>query len=136
MTTSSDKPALDCAYKLQEYDGQPRRKHSPGKATLPGRKQVWRQYGADGRMKGDVLSVEEDTHPGEALLVPVMRGGRRTGSPPALSTIRARAAKNLERLPERLRRLEQGAAYPVTVAKPLIELAAEMDRRLAQGAAL
>ena len=82
------------------------------------------------RIEGDVLSVEADTLPGEALLGPVMRDGRRTGSPPALSTVRAHAAKNLERLPERLRRLEQGAAYPVTVATPLIELAGETDRRL------
>ena len=45
LTTSSDAPALDCAYKLQEYAGLPRRKHSAGKATWPGRKQVWRHYG-------------------------------------------------------------------------------------------
>ena len=42
LTTSSDVPALDCAYKLQEYAGLPRRKRSSGKATWPGRKQVWR----------------------------------------------------------------------------------------------
>ena len=48
LTTSSDVPALDCAYKLQEYAGTPRRKHSAGKATWPGRKQVWRSY-RDGR---------------------------------------------------------------------------------------
>ena len=48
LTTSSDVPALDCAYKLQEYTGTPRRKQSPGKATWPGRKQVWRRYGSDG----------------------------------------------------------------------------------------
>ena len=58
LTTSSDVPALDCAYKLQEYAGLARRKHSAGKATWPGRKQVWRQYGPDGRMVGDILSVE------------------------------------------------------------------------------
>ena len=52
LTVSEDKPALDCAYKLQEYDGLPRRKHSPGKATWPGRKQVWRQYGTDGAHRG------------------------------------------------------------------------------------
>ena len=44
LTTSSDVPALDCAYKLQEYAGLPRRKQSTGKATWPGRKQVWRIY--------------------------------------------------------------------------------------------
>ena len=42
LTTSSDVPALDCAYKLQEYRGTPRRKQSEGKQTWPGRKQVWR----------------------------------------------------------------------------------------------
>ena len=53
LTTSYDVPALDCAYKLQEYAGLPRRKHSSGKATWPGSKQVWRQYGSDGGMAGD-----------------------------------------------------------------------------------
>ena len=56
LTTSFDVPALDCAYKLQEYAGLPRRKRSTGKATWPGRKQVWRQYGSDGRMRQDILS--------------------------------------------------------------------------------
>jgi nicotinate phosphoribosyltransferase len=131
LTTSSDKPALDCAYKLEEYDGLPRRKHSPGKETWPGRKQVWRQYGPDGRMAGDVLSLEGDSQRGEALLVPVMKDGLRLGPPPALSEIRAHAARNLKRLPEPLRRLDPAATYPVTVAKPLIALAAETDRRIA-----
>ena len=54
-----------------------RRKLSEGKATWPGRKQVWRSYGADGRMRGDVLSLESDSQPGETLIVPVMRGGKR-----------------------------------------------------------
>ena len=36
LDTSSDAPYLDCAYKLQEYAGRPRRKHSEGKATWPG----------------------------------------------------------------------------------------------------
>jgi nicotinate phosphoribosyltransferase len=38
LTTSSDAPALDCAYKLVEYAELPRRKRSAGKATWPGRK--------------------------------------------------------------------------------------------------
>src|SRR5690606_33627014 len=42
LTTSFDVPALDCAYKLQEYAGIGRRKRSAGKATWPGRKQIWR----------------------------------------------------------------------------------------------
>jgi nicotinate phosphoribosyltransferase len=132
LTTSSDVPALDCAYKLQEYAGFARRKHSIGKATWPGRKQVWRRYGPDGRVAGDILSVEDDRHSGEPLIQPVMRGGRRLASSPTLADIRAHAARELERLPEPLRRLEPRATCPVEVAEPLKRLASEVDRRLAQ----
>jgi nicotinate phosphoribosyltransferase len=136
LTTSFDCPALDCAYKLQEYDGLPRRKYSPGKETWPGRKQVWRRYGPGGRMAGDVLSLETDIQPGEALLEPVMTAGRRIAPSPSLTEIKARAAKNLERLPEPLRRLGPEADYAVAVAQPLVELAAGTDRRRAERGAL
>ena len=130
LTTSYDRPALDCAYKLQEYDGVPRRKRSPGKETWPGRKQVWRRYGPDGRMAGDVLSLDGDRQDGEPLLGCVMKAGRRTAPSPALPEIGARAAKNLGRLPDVLRRLDPEAVYPVTVAEPLVLLAAEADRHV------
>src|SRR6185437_4346308 len=42
LDASIDAPSLDCAYKLQDYAGRPRRKLSEGKQTWPGRKQVWR----------------------------------------------------------------------------------------------
>jgi nicotinic acid phosphoribosyltransferase len=41
LSTAEDMPALDCAYKLQEYAGIAKRKRSEGKATWPGRKQVF-----------------------------------------------------------------------------------------------
>jgi len=127
LTTSSDAPALDCAYKLQEYAGMPRRKRSIGKETWPGRKQVWRQYGLDGSMIGDVLSLADDTQAGEPLIRQVMRNGWRVQSP-TLDEIRAHAVHELKRLPEPLRRLEPGASYPVQVAAPLQQLASEFDR--------
>jgi nicotinate phosphoribosyltransferase len=143
MTTSSDAPSLDCVYKLQEYAGIARRKRSAKKATWPGRKQVWRHYGADGRMAGDILALETSSPPspaaaaagvkggsGEPLLQPVMQGGRRLRPSPALNDIRRHARRELERLPESLRRMVPGAAYPVEVADELKELAAEVDRRL------
>jgi nicotinate phosphoribosyltransferase len=130
LTTSSDAPTLDCVYKLQEYAGIARRKRAVNKATWPGRKQVWRHYDADGRMAGDVLSLESDRQSGEELIAPVMQGGRRLHPSPSLDDIRAHSRRELERLPEPLRRLEQGAAYPVEVASDLKKLAAEVDRRL------
>jgi nicotinate phosphoribosyltransferase len=132
LTTSSDVPALDCAYKLQEYAGQARRKRSAGKATWPGRKQVWRRYGTDGRMIGDVLSLESDEHAGEPLIRLVMKNGRRVAPAPSLADIRARSAGELARLPEPLRRMDANADYPVVVADALTKLADDVDRRLAQ----
>jgi nicotinate phosphoribosyltransferase len=124
LAASVDVPALDCAYKLQEYAGTPKRKLSEGKATWPGRKQVWRAYDADGRMRGDILSLETDKHAGEPLIVPVMRGGKRIGPAPTLAQIRDRAAADLGRLPGPLRRLE-AFDYPVEVADALKTLAQE-----------
>ncbi len=131
LTTSSDAPSVDCVYKLQEYAGIARRKHSIGKITWPGRKQVWRRYRADGQMAGDVLSLETDKQPGEPLLVPVMRSGERLNPSPTLAESRARAARELARLPEPLRHLHTKVAYSVEVAEALAGLAAEVDRRLA-----
>jgi nicotinate phosphoribosyltransferase len=130
LTTSSDVSALDCAYKLQEYAGIPRRKRSAGKATWPGRKQVWRQYDPDGKMREDTLSIEGDDQAGEPLIRLVMNNGRRLGPQTTLDESRARAARDLGRLPEPLRRLEEGASYPVRVADALRQLAADVDRRL------
>ena len=128
LTTSSDAPALDCAYKLQEYDGRPRRKRSEGKATWPGRKQIWRRYAEDGSFASDIIALEGELHEGEPLLRPVMRNGRRLAAAPALSVVRSYAADQLRRLPAALQRLEP-MAYPVTVSDSLRRLADECDRR-------
>lgn len=129
LTTSTDWPALDCAYKLVAYAGEPRRKRSEGKATWPGAKQVWRRR-ANGRMVGDRLGLAEERQEGEPLLVPVVRGGKRVGPLPWLEEARARCARELEALPEPLRHLEPAEPpYPVEPSEALRALAAACDRR-------
>jgi nicotinate phosphoribosyltransferase len=59
-----------------------------------------------------------------------MQNGRRLHPPAALDDIRRHAKSELERLPEPLRRLEAGAAYPVEVSRELADLAAEVDGRM------
>jgi nicotinate phosphoribosyltransferase len=130
LTTSFDAPALDCAYKLQEYAGLPRRKRSTGKATWPGRKQVWRRYDRNGRMMTDFLSTEDDVHEGEPLIHLVMAGGRRISSRPSLYDIRAHARRQLEQLPLELATNQPLVPYPVQVSNVLEQLAAAADRRL------
>jgi len=127
MNTSSDAPYLDCAYKLQEYAGIARRKRSEGKATWPGRKQVYRQY-RQGSMVQDILTLAHDECEGETLLQPIMRDGELLRELPSLQTIRAHAQAELAALPEHLRRLEAtDEPYPVTIAQALRNLAQELD---------
>jgi len=128
LDASIDAPSLACAYKLQEYAVKPRRKLSEGKVTWPGRKQIWRTYASDDRMRGDVLSLEDDSASGEPLIAPVMRAGKRIGPAPTLAQIRERTVRELARLPEPLRRLET-VDYPVRISEKLKALAAQIDTR-------
>ena len=128
MTTSSDAPALDCAYKLQEYAGRPCRKRSEGKATWPGRKQVYRSYSDDDRLEYDVLTTLDDRRQGEPLLQPVMTDGLRLAPAPNLTDLRHQATTQLTHLPESLRSLDTALAYEVRIAPALRALAETVDR--------
>lgn len=130
VDVSADAPYLDCAYKLQEYAGQPRRKKSEGKATWPGRKQVFRETDADGRLLRDHVSLESSPEPGRPLLIPVMLQGRRTQPSELLATIRERAAAQLAALPASCRSLNAAEAlYEVRISDALRDLAARIDRQ-------
>lgn len=129
MDTSADAPYLDCAYKLVEYAGRPRRKRSEGKVLWPGRKQVYRRYDKAGLMESDVLTVEDDLQEGTPLIRQVMSCGNRLFPPSSLETLRERALMELSRLPENLRAIEATEQYPVAVSPRLRELAREVDER-------
>jgi len=108
MGTSADQPALDSAYKLCGYAGQPRMKLSTEKSNLPGRKQVIRQY-EDGTALRDVIATEaDDRHVGAPLLDRVMADGERTeaGASRPLDAHREHAAARVSELPDRLHALE------------------------------
>jgi nicotinate phosphoribosyltransferase len=128
MTTSADAPSLDCAYKLQEYAGRPCRKRSEGKATWPGRKQVYRQYRRDGRCDYDLVTTVQAPGSGDSLLHPVMREGRRLAPSQELTELRQRAATQLALLPDSLRRLECDHPYDVRISQPLQDLAHAVDQ--------
>ena len=130
MTTSSDAPSLDCAYKLQEYAGRPTRKRSEGKATWPGRKQIYRYLTPDTRLSHDIVTTDRDRRPGEPLLRPIMKEGRRLELAPNLGETRRYAAAQLRQLPESLQALEIGPPYDVQISQDLQSLAQAVDRSL------
>jgi len=126
IVTSADAPYLDCAYKIQEYGGRPRCKHSEGKATWPGAKQVYRHFNRDGGMAFDVVASETETRLGLPLLQRVMHRGERTSDPVPLAEIAQRLKFQLATLSGPLLALSQGEWYSVIMSQALQTLAQEM----------
>ena len=132
LTTSADAPFLDMVYKLQEYDGVPRRKRSTGKATWPGRKQVWRRFDSDGVCAGDKVALEDESRPGSAvpLLAQVMHAGRRVFPSPALDAVRAHCAAQMACLPPQLKRIAgPWSHYSIAISPAIRRLADQVDVR-------
>jgi nicotinate phosphoribosyltransferase len=114
MGVSGDAPSLEIIYKLVEYAGRGRVKLSPGKAVLPGQKQIFRVE-RNGVAEHDVLACDDERLEGRALLQPVMRAGQRLpAGRVTLADARAHARHELDRLPPALRALTP-VAVPYTV---------------------
>lgn len=127
LLTSNDAPYLDCAYKLQEYAGKPRRKRSEGKATWPGRKAVFRFYDKNGTLEKDLLTLVHESSGGEPLLETFMKNGKRVKPAVSLKTTRDLAAAELKRLPPGMRSLISGDLYKVEISPSILNLAREID---------
>ncbi|MDB6111356.1 MAG: putative nicotinate phosphoribosyltransferase [Pedosphaera sp.] len=123
MSTSSDAPFLDCAYKLEEYAGRARFKLSEGKVTWPGIKQVYRAYDSNGKMTFDTLTIKGEAEVRNALIQPYMRAGKRLRPARRLEESRQFVATEVNSLPVALRRLEPVEPYPVKVSRSLETLA-------------
>ncbi|MDR7417821.1 MAG: nicotinate phosphoribosyltransferase [Armatimonadota bacterium] len=128
LGTSADAPSIGGVYKLVEDDKGYRIKLSTGKATLPGRKQVWRRLDADGQPEEDLITLVDEPGPPGAipLLTDVMHGGRRLRAE-RLEDIRQRCTQRLAMLPEEHRLLDDGATYHVALSARLGALKQRMQ---------
>ncbi|MGH2454209.1 MAG: nicotinate phosphoribosyltransferase [bacterium] len=127
LGTSADAPFVEGVYKLVEDAEGYRIKLSTGKATLPGRKQVWRAADDGGAPVEDVVALADEPGPRGAapLLAEVMTGGRviRTDR---LADMQARCRERLDRLPPPLRALRGGSPLPVRLSAAMEALRSRM----------
>ncbi|MBE9108836.1 nicotinate phosphoribosyltransferase [Nodosilinea sp. LEGE 07298] len=117
-------------YKLVDIDGIAVMKESSHKATLPGRKQVFRRYDG-GQAVGDRLGlVDETAAPDEQpLLQLVVKQGQPLQGLESLDAIAARTAASVASLPLSVRQLKHPATYAVALSDALDDLAARTRRR-------
>jgi nicotinate phosphoribosyltransferase len=134
LAVSGDAPALDIVYKLTEFGGEGRVKLSVGKRSLPGRKQIFRNYDG-GVAVGDVIARAEETLPGTPLLRPVMQNGVRVIPAESIEAIRDRCRTELARMPEDIRRMGRTSrSYSVTISPALDALDREVRENIQKNA--
>lgn len=138
--------ALGGVYKLVQLDHQPKLKLTSdlAKATLPGRKRLWRAIDPQGRLVMDILALEqEQPHPGDLvydptnpsrciripaevrltdLRKPVMAEGHFTASDTSLGQMAEHCAAQLQALPQGSLRLINPHRYKVSMSAGLHQL--------------
>jgi len=134
LTTSADAPNSGVVYKLTavERDGTlaPSMKLSPGKVTYPGQKALHRVE-RDGQYQYDVLAQRDEAlEAGDPQLEPIFEDGSLVYTPPELATIRQRASRELETLPERCRRVSDPVPYEVRISDGLEAVTQQTERSI------
>lgn len=118
LGVSWDLPALGGVYKLVEDEKGPRMKTSPGKVSLPGRAQVWREGWRD------YVAPLGEPGKGRPLLRRVMAEGKRVVPPLDLPRRREEVRRALFSLPPQLADLapDPTPRYPVVYSPTLIPM--------------
>jgi nicotinate phosphoribosyltransferase len=130
MGTSADAPFLNCAYKLVEYAGENRMKLSRDKATLPGRKQVFRVRESGVNVR-DIIVRHDERCAGTPLLRQVMQSGNiLRDALPVLAASRDFCRTERTALPAGLHSLQSGPPYPVELSAGLIAARERLQHRL------
>ncbi len=128
LVTSRDDPALQGIYKIVETRRKGKTiyhvKTSEGKRTIPGAKQVYRRYSAAGEIQEDIIALEGEKAPEgtEPLLRKILEGGKLSYTIPSIDKIRARAMKDIARLPAKYKRLTGSEQPPIKMTEKLEQL--------------
>ncbi|TYO99876.1 nicotinate phosphoribosyltransferase [Geothermobacter ehrlichii] len=146
--------ALGGVYKLVAIRNQPKMKLTAdiAKATLPGRKDVWRLCDENGEIIQDVIATPgeqpargmtvydpvnptryrrlEENFECRPLLDTVMRDGRRTRPAPSLDTLAAFCHQELDHLPQGTLRSVNPHRYKVSISPALHELREDLRRQM------
>jgi nicotinate phosphoribosyltransferase len=125
MGVSADAPWADVAYKLVEYENRAVLKLSAGKASWPGKKQIFRRTDS-GKIQGDIIALRNENLPGEPLLREVMRAGQLCAPLPTLAEMRDVLAADLAQLSDPIKAIRAPGRLPVEISAKLIALRDEI----------
>ncbi|MBS7634984.1 nicotinate phosphoribosyltransferase [Candidatus Bathyarchaeota archaeon] len=133
ITKEGGVSALDGIFKLSETSDETGRvipstkfTSSMGKATLPGKKQVWRRI-ENGKYLEDTITLwDEEVEDAKPLLVPIMIKGEIIYDFPDIKEIRKYCMEQLSALPEKYKTLRGSEPYPIEISEKLRKLRDEL----------
>lgn len=133
ILTVSDRPVLETVYKLAEIiDKNGKRtyaaKFSEGKISLPGRKQVFRKSGKNGKIAKDIIGLEDEKL-GTPLLIQYIKDGKLIKKLPTLDQIKIYVDQQLSYLPANLKGVEKQHIYPVSISKRLSDILEDLRKK-------
>ena len=133
-----------------------KRSDNPEKITNPGLKKVVRMYDQKGRMRGDVIFLDEETvrdgiplkvhHPmfphvyktypkrfkRKELMIPVFKGGKAVYRSPSVHSIREQTLENLKKLDAAYKRFRNPHTYHVSLSPSLFKIKQRLLRQAAK----
>jgi len=131
FSTVFDSPKLEAVYKIAELrDGTkiiPTAKLTPGKLSLPGRKQIFRKF-EKGKMVGDIIGLENEKL-GTPLLKTIMRNGKLVAKLPDLNGIKKYFDQQFKTIPEKLFALDKKVEYSVKISPKLQNLLEQVRKK-------
>ena len=129
ITDEGGPSALSGVYKLVESDGRPVGKRSldePDKATVPGKKQIYRVTDAAGDYVKDCVTLwDEPVFEGQPLLIPIIQNGELVYNFPSLRDIQARTIAELKKISGAHKGLMEASPYLVELDSALRDWLAE-----------
>jgi nicotinate phosphoribosyltransferase len=138
ITTSADAPNLPGVYKLVERRDDDTRiyraKFSPDKMMLPGRKQVYRFTGDNGRISHDLIALggNEAAENARPLLHQWIRGGVVVREADSLANIRAGVQERLARFEGEILNINMRYSHPVKISQDIKDLIVALKKSMAK----
>jgi len=124
VVTCADSPKMETVYKVAqlERDGEVQHtaKFAPGKKSLPGKKQVFRQF-KNGLIEKDTIGLESEDL-GEKLLIPIFRNGDLVYKCPNDEDRKAYVRQQLDSLPAAQRSIFDESLAPLEISDEIKRL--------------
>lgn len=133
VTSVADRPVLEAVYKLAETidkDGKITyaAKLAPGKLSLPGRKQVFRNYDKNGKMISDFIGLQDEKL-GTPLLKKYINDNKLVEDLPSLDEIKVYVESQLSTLPEELKEVDKQHPFKVEVSEEVKKLLEDIKKK-------